>query len=236
MNIGIVDDEHVWIDKIKDKISSFMCERDFSDYQIFTFSDKAAILKSYSNIDLLFLDVELSETENGFQIAEEINKTTSDCKICFLTSHVEFSRLGYKVNAFRYIDKLQLDEIDEALTAFLDSYCCSKSIDCKTADGLDKTIHSNDIIFIETYGRKLRYHTINGDTFYSSKNIKFIAEEMSAYDFFQIQRSYIINYKYILSYDSRTVRMIQNHNLPISRSKLQSFKKGFFDWRRNHPN
>ena len=232
MNIGIVDDEHVWIDKIKDKISSFMCERDFSDYQIFTFSDKAAILKSYSDIDLLFLDVELSKTENGFQIAEEISKNDTKCRLCFLTSHVEYSRQGYKFNAFRYIDKLHLDEINEALSAYFDSFPKTINIECKTENGIPNTVNSADIVYIETYGRKLRYHTHDNAIFYGSENIKEIAGKMEEYDFFQIQRSYIVNLQYVLSYDSRIIRLANNMEFPISRDKVQLFKKRYFEWRR----
>ena len=43
----------------------------------------------------------------------------NQCKVCFLTSHTEMARLGYRVNAFRYIDKRHLEEITEALDFFL---------------------------------------------------------------------------------------------------------------------
>ena len=33
--------------------------------------------------------------------------------MCFLTSHTELARLGYRVNAFRYTDKKHLDNIEK---------------------------------------------------------------------------------------------------------------------------
>ena len=232
MVIGIVDDEIVWIEKIKQHITGYFKENEINNFTITTFCDKASILSSYKDIDLLFLDIELSDSENGFQIAEEISKNDTECKICFLTSHVELSREGYKFNAFRYIDKLHLEEINEALSAYFDSFPKTINIECKTENGIPNTVNSADIVYIETYGRKLRFHTQDNTIFYSSENIKGIAEKMEEYDFFQIQRSYIVNLQYVLSYDSRIIRLTNNTVLPISRDKVQQFKKRYFEWRR----
>lgn len=72
-----------------------------------------------ADADLLFLDIELAEGEDGFGIARQLMDSGNQCKVCFLTSHTEMARLGYRVNAFRYIDKRHLEEITEALDFFL---------------------------------------------------------------------------------------------------------------------
>lgn len=86
-----------------------------------------------SDIDLLFLDIELAEGEDGFQIAEQLMHCGNKSKICFLTSHTEQARLGYKVNAFRYVDKKHLDEIGEALDSFLKTKIQDRIISCNSS-------------------------------------------------------------------------------------------------------
>lgn len=54
---------------------------------------------------LWFPDIELAEGEDGFGIADKLMDSGNQCRICFLISHTELARLGYRVNVFRYIDK-----------------------------------------------------------------------------------------------------------------------------------
>ena len=48
--------------------------------------------------DLLFLDIELAEGEDGFEIAEQLMNLGNKCKVCFLT-HEDYLGLAF----FRYI-------------------------------------------------------------------------------------------------------------------------------------
>lgn len=117
MKIAIVEDEAVWRDKVQTIIEKYCSDKNIS-FQINSYSSGKEFMKN-PDIDLLFLDIELAEGEDGFQIAEQLMHCGNKSKICFLTSHTEQARLGYKVNAFRYIDKKHLDEIGEALDSFL---------------------------------------------------------------------------------------------------------------------
>jgi len=83
-------------------------------------------------------------------------------KICFLTSHTEQARFGYKVNAFRYIDKKHLEEIDEALDSYLKTKIQDRIISCDDTAGIRIRINLNELLLVETYGRKLRYLMLDG--------------------------------------------------------------------------
>ena len=128
MKIAIVEDEVVWRDKIQTIIEKY-CSNNNISFQINSYSSGKEFMKN-SDIDLLFLDIELAEGEDGFQIAEQLMHCGNKSKICFLTSHTEQARLGYKVNAFRYIDKKHLDEIGEALDSFLKTKIQDRIISC----------------------------------------------------------------------------------------------------------
>lgn len=71
----------------------------------------------------------------------------SQCKICFLTSHTELARLGYRVNAFRYIDKKHLEEIDEALDIFLKTRIQDRTVYCDDTSGIRVKINLNFWLF-----------------------------------------------------------------------------------------
>ena len=58
MKIAIVDDEPVWLDKIKRYIEEYFSLIEVKDYEIATFLSGKDFIISMEQIDLLFLDVE----------------------------------------------------------------------------------------------------------------------------------------------------------------------------------
>lgn len=234
MVVGILDDEIVWVNKIKDCIKEYFVITNFKDYEIITCLDENELNKNIEKIDLLFLDVELNESENGFEIAERIQKKEYNCKICFLTSHIEYARMGYKVNAYRYIDKYYLDEINEALATYNAQISKAEYIECKNEEGADELINIGQSLYIELIDRKLCYSFAGGKKYFSEGKLKNLAEKYESLGFIQVQRSYLVNMKYIRNYDSRHLVMIDDTQITISRDRLQFFKKKYFDYRKNN--
>ena len=87
MKIGIVEDEAVWRDKVQAAVEKYCRDKNVSS-QISSYSNGRDYMNS-SDADLLFLDIELAEGEDGFRIAEKLMNSGNQCKICFLTSHAE---------------------------------------------------------------------------------------------------------------------------------------------------
>ena len=216
MKIGIVEDEAVWRDKIQTMIEKYCRDKNIS-FQI--------------NIDLLFLDIELAEGEDGFETAEQLMNLGSKCKVCFLTSHTESARLGYRVNAFRYIDKKHLEEINEAIDFFLKTKIQDRMISCNNTAGIRIKISLNELLLVETNGRKLRYLILDGREHLCEGKISEAARSLSRFGFFQIHRSYIVNLKYIEKANSHEVTLCNGLRVVIGRAHSKEFKKEFFKWR-----
>jgi DNA-binding LytR/AlgR family response regulator len=229
MKIDIVEDEAVWRDKIKTIIEKYCSDKDIP-FQINSYSSGEEFMKN-PDTDLLFLDIELAEGENGFQIAEQLMNCGNKSKICFLTSHTEQARLGYKVNAFRYIDKKHLEEIDEALDSFLKTKIQDRIISCDDTAGMRIRINLNELFLVETYGRKLRYLMLDGKEYFCEGMISETARSLSQFGFFQIHRSYIVNLKYIEKVQSHEITLCNGLKVIIGRAHNKEFKKEFFKWR-----
>ena len=195
MKIGIVEDEAVWRDKIQTIIEKYCRDKNISS-QISSYKSGKDFMKN-ADADLLFLDIELAEGEDGFKIAEHLMNHGNKCKVCFLTSHTELARLGYRVNAFRYIDKKHLEEIGEAIDFFLKTKIQDRIVSCNDTDGIRIKISLSELLLIETSGRKLRYLMLDGSEHLCEGQISEAARNLSRFGFFQIHRSYIVNLKYI---------------------------------------
>lgn len=73
MRICIVEDEAVWRDKIKTVIEEYCMDKNISA-RIIAY-DNGRDFMGNTDADLLFLDIELAEGEDGFMIAKELNFT-----------------------------------------------------------------------------------------------------------------------------------------------------------------
>jgi len=229
IKIGIVEDEAVWRDKIQTVIEKYCRDKDIS-FQINTYSNGKDFMKN-PDTDLLFLDIELAEGEDGFGIAEQLMNSKNKCKVCFLTSHTELARSGYRVNAFRYIDKKHMEEINEALDFFLKTSIQDRIVYCNDTAGIRIKIKLNDLLLVETYGRKLRYLMLDGSEHFCEGRISETAQSLSQFGFFQIQRSYIVNLKYIEKVNSHEITLCNGLKIVIGRAHSKEFKKEFFNWR-----
>ena len=229
MNICVVEDEKVWRNKIQEIIEKYCMENNIL-FQIHLCSNGTDFMKN-KEADLVFLDIELAEGENGFEIAEKLSDAGKQCKICFLTSHTELARLGYRVNAFRYIDKKHLEEIEEALDSFLKTKIQERNICCNDISGICRKIKLDTLLLIETSGRKLRYLMVDGKEYFCEGNISEVSKSLEQFGFFQVQRSYVINMKFIEKVDSRKVTLRNGLEIVIGRTHSSEFKKAFLKWR-----
>ena len=229
MKIGIVEDEAVWRDKIQTMIEKYCRDKNISS-QINSYKSGKDFMKN-ADADLLFLDIELAEGEDGFEIAEQLMNLGNKCKVCFLTSHTESARLGYRVNAFRYIDKKHLEEINEAIDFFLKTKIQDRIVFCNDTAGIRTKISLNELLLVETNGRKLRYLMRDGREHICEGRISETAKGLSAFGFFYVQRSYIVNLKYIESVNSHEIMLCNGLRIAIGRVHSREFRKEFFKWR-----
>jgi len=229
MKICVVEDEEVWRNKIQEIIEKYCMDKNIL-FQIHLYSNGKDFIKN-NDADLVFLDIELAEGENGFELAEKLIDAGKQCKVCFLTSHTELARLGYRVNAFRYIDKKHCEEIIEALDSFVKTKIQERNIFCNDISGICRKIQLDTLLLIETSGRKLRYLMVDDNEYFCEGIISEMSQKLEQFGFFQIQRSYIVNMKYIEKVDSRKITLCNGLEVMIGRTHSNEFKKAFFKWR-----
>ena len=103
MNIAIVDDESCWRETAQKVINNYTGDKD----RIEMFSSGMEFLKKDKYYDVVIMDVEMPDL-NGFETITEYNKSNKSSIVIILTTHLDCARQGFLVNAFRYIDKLNM--------------------------------------------------------------------------------------------------------------------------------
>lgn len=223
MRIAIVDDQEKWrvcVEELIKKhygqdtpqIDQFDCGENFYDKDEY---------------DVVFMDIEMSGMD-GFETAKRYKQNNEDALILFLTTHVELSRRGYMVNAFRYIDKACIvEEVEEALCSIDELPKKDRMIAFHVVNMAEMHIRVRDILFVETEKRNIIVHTAECD-YISNRGIDEVEKELKDCGFFRCHKSYLVNLERVRKIDRVYAYFGNGTKAMISTRKYMEMKERFF--------
>lgn len=182
--------------------------------------------------DILFLDV-VMPGQNGMDVAKEIRQYDTNMKIIFLTSSPEFAVESYSVGAYFY----QLKPIwEESFFRLMDAVLaeCEKkkknSLILRSKDGITR-IDLQQLEYCEVLGRKLLFHLENGAALESAGSLDDLAGQLMQYsNFFRPHRSFLVNMEYIQNISSRSIKMVNDAEIPIPHGKCSEIKNTYMEY------
>ena len=182
--------------------------------------------------DILFLDV-VMPGQNGMDVAKEIRQYDTNMKIIFLTSSPEFAVESYSVGAYFY----QLKPVwEESFFRLMDSVLaeCEKkkknSLILRSKDGITR-IDLQQLEYCEVLGRKLLFHLENGAVLESAGSLDDLAGQLMQYsNFFRPHRSFLVNMEYIQNISSRSIKMVNDAEIPIPHGKCSEIKNTYMEY------
>jgi DNA-binding LytR/AlgR family response regulator len=224
MRIAVCDDQHFFVDEIKNKIESYLNDKNIP-FDIDTFTDGLTLIGSYKYIhkyDIIFLDVEMP-CFSGEDVAKEFKNEEYKPLIIFTTSHSEFAKKGYRYNVYDFLDK---SDIDNELINILNN-----SIKDLTTKRKEELVEFNDIsvkvknIMYLVAAKKNTEIYITTDTIKIDRTpLKYFEEQEAFKDFIKINRNTIVNYDYILSIDDNKIKMNNGVIFDVPKIKTNEIK------------
>jgi len=149
--------------------------------------------------DLIFLDVYMGAL-SGVDVAERIRDidTQAQVVIVFTTTSEDFTREGYRLNAYKYLLKpLVASDVRDALDlAILKRDKAQGATLAIVTDNIPVIIPHNDIIYIEASNRRTLIYTIN-ETFTTTMTIDALEKLLPKPRFLRSHRSYIVNLDHV---------------------------------------
>lgn len=219
MRVAIVDEDCVWREKIVSAI--YKHEKD-NGVIIDEYSSGERFLKSEIDYDLILIEIYIGE-KNGFDTIVEAKGNGKTGRFVILTTHTEFSRKGYQVNAFRYIDKYKMEEeFCELFISLHNASNIAKFIDLPR----EANVRLDKIMFVETDRYKVILHTENGtvESRIAMNDLERIIEDVA---FCRCHNSYIVNINKVKSFDKHFAYLINGQKIEISRRRHKEFEKKF---------
>ena len=220
MRILIIDDEVDFCLQIKHDLSVYF-EKITDDIEYKIISNNFQEHKINEKYDLIFIDIDLKD-HNGIEIAQDIRNSGLGELFIFVTAHAHLVYDTFIVHPFFFIRK---DNYKNDMSVFIDllpeKFNTDGFIMIKWK-GVKRAVNMRDIIYIESMDHSLLIHTVKG-VFYDSHLLMDILKILNQTNFAQIHKSYIINMKFLVNYNSSMVQMIKDLQLNIGRKYKQSF-------------
>ena len=234
IKIAFCDDDMEVLHQINELLDRYRVERN-EDITYAAFQSPFELLTEIEKgirPDILFLDV-VMPGQNGMDVAKEIRQYDTNMKIIFLTSSPEFAVESYSVGAYFY----QLKPIwEESFFRLMDSVLaeCEKkkknSLILRSKDGITR-IDLQQLEYCEVLGRKLLFHLEDGAVLESAGSLDDLAGQLMQHsNFFRPHRSFLVNMEYIQNISSRSIKMVNDAEIPIPHGKCSEIKNTYMEY------
>jgi DNA-binding LytR/AlgR family response regulator len=164
-----------------------------------TFPSGEALLEVFAKggYDLVFLDVYMGAL-SGIQTAEKIRDVDTQVPIVFTTTSEDFTREGYRLNAYKYLLKpiVEEDVLDALELATLKRDKAQGATLAIVTDNIPVVIPLSDIIYIEALNRRSQIYTMT-EAYATTMTIEDLYKLLPSPRFLRSHRSFIVNLDHV---------------------------------------
>lgn len=232
INIAICDDEPYYANQIKEIISDYLDEKQLC-YCIQVFSsgkDLAKLEEQMGQFQIVYLDINMDGLD-GIETAKRLRHWCEKTFVVFVTAFINYTLEGYKVEAIRYIlkDKENLRaNIEESIDAILDKYELSNHIYEMEFKNAIKQFSEEQFVYAESTLHDIMVFLLEKGKIHSyCKTMKLdqFQEMMNSDRLLRIQKSFLVNMKYIQRVEAYQITLYNGKILPVSRSRYAEVKE-----------
>ncbi len=222
LHIAICDDEKYMSDKIRMMASDFFCRKNM-DIVISQFSSGEELLKYDKVIDILFLDIQMKDTD-GMETARKLRNQGFKGILIFITVLKEMVFQSFEVQAYDYLVKpIDAGHFEKTMERLLISMKNASESSLLVRKGYEsRIILFEEIVFCEIIDRKVYLHLASSETLDFYDRIENLETKLDS-RFFRCHRSFLINLQYLKSYKSGTAYMENGREIPVSRLRGKEF-------------
>ena len=230
IKIAICDDEANIRAYLSSLIGAQSCPCEIVEY-----ASAGDCLADTQEIDLLFLDIELTIDRSGLDgmaLARKIRERATGTQpvIIFVTGYERYVFDAFDVGAFQYL----LKPVDEEKFAQVFSRAVAQIGTAREKPGrvltlqsanTSRTVPLDSIYYIESSNHKVELHLKDGE-FVCYAKIGDLELELQD-QFFRIHKGYWVNLVYVAGYSKTEVTLTNGEKLLLSKYKYQDFVKAY---------
>ena len=230
--IAICDDEKIFAEELKKLISACLSEKRIV-FEIDIFESGAEFVALGSEVaryTAVFLDINMDGV-NGIEAAQKIRAVSREMFIIFVTAYISYSLEGYRLDVVRYLLKGGSNfsaAVQECLDAIIDKL---NSVVEKVFDFREgrKKVKLENLLYVESRLHKLEFHVMEDmvKIYTMYEKLDEVEDMLGEGSFIRIQKSYLVNLKYIRNVTGYRVMLSDGLEVAVSRAKYTDVKDKF---------
>ncbi len=183
-------------------------------------------LNADNSYHLIFLDIELKGC-NGIEVSNHIRNVlhNESVQIAYVSGKNGYDRQLFTFRPFHFVDK-PFDQtiITIVIEKYLHIYGNKGEIFCYKVRQDKYWVKVEDVMYFSSNDRKVTVVTKdNEDEFYGS--IERVAEQVKGQGFLSPHKSYLVNYRYIRSFQKNYIILVDGTEIPIAKAKKKDIAK-----------
>ena len=229
MIICIIDDDNLVCQDIEKRI----CRRYGNNFcEIILFNDENSFLSFAENnsIDVMFVDVKLKE-QNGIETAKKVKSFSPQVITVYVSAFPQYVFKSFETEPLNYLLKpigngefnATLDRVVEKYNSYHQAIAVKNRYDITNIEIID-------ICYIEGYNRKITYHLIDGEKVSVRGKLNRAFSQVEKFDFVRCHQGFIVNMKYIKSFDEDEIILMNGDRIPISVRKKLDTKQAYYTY------
>lgn len=222
IRVAVCDDEKYMADAITKMAADFFRGKNIETV-IERFSSGKELLKYGRTIDILFLDIQMKETD-GMETARILRSRGFKGFLIFITILKESVFEAFEVQAYDYlvkpIDVSCFEKTMERLLASMQS--AGEANLLVRRGGESRLVPFEDIVFCEIIDKKVYLHLTSLEIIDYYERLEKLELKLDG-RFFRCHRSFLINLQYLKSYKNQTAYMDGGKQIPVSRLRGKEF-------------
>lgn len=219
IKIALVDDDKLLHKEMEEHFSRFQIAYDF-DFNVEFFLSCEEIYRKLTagmEYDLIFLDIEFPEmkgTDFGNLLRRKLKNY--DTQIVFISSIKEYAMDLFQARPIEFLIKpITYEKFSACMLSYMTHYENSNGFLEYTMENIKHRIRVREVIYLESQGKKVEFHTNKGYFMTYGKVVDIIADY--ADKFVCISRGIYVNVQHIIEATPKEILLTNNCSLRISR-------------------
>lgn len=228
IRIAVCDDEETICSLLETYITD-SCNILHIDAEVDLFSSGTKLkqyLKENNDYNIFFLDIELQD-DTGISISDCIRNEVNDesAQIVYVSGKNKYDRQLFAFRPFAFIEKpFDKVTIHTTLEKYMRIYGNKNNLFHYKYGHDTYWVNSNEIFYFKSNRRKVKMITLTTeDEFYDS--LENVAKQLYEQGFFSPHKSYLVNYRYIKSFQAENIIMVNGDEIPIAKGKRNEVSK-----------
>ncbi len=226
LKIAVCDDDLLFGKKVSEMIKK---QADVP-VEVTCFQNAGDYAKGGCSQDILFLDIDMPGM-SGWELAKHLKEQGERPIIIFLTGLRDYVFDAFEVEAAGYLLKpLEEEKLKKALDRAV-AKALSEKQDRHVLVKSGQVVHriaAGEIFYVENQGRKLVFHTKQGE-FSCYGRMEDWEKKLPSY-FFRCHRGYLVSLKEVSAFDKSSVSLSNGESVLMAKQKYLEFAKACIMW------